>query len=92
MVLVGPSGSGTDDGSQMVAGLEDITSGHCGWAARPSTTCPRRTATWPWSSRTTPCTRTMNRGQNIGFALKLRKFPKQEINTKVREAAPALGA
>jgi multiple sugar transport system ATP-binding protein len=33
----------------------------------------------------------MTVAQNIGFALKLRKFPKHEINTKVREAAQLLG-
>ena len=33
----------------------------------------------------------MTVAQNIGFALKLRKFPKAEINTKVREAAQLLG-
>ena len=59
MVLVGPSGCGKTTALRMVAGLEDITDGHLAHLGTgSSTTSRRRTATSPWSSRTTPSTRT----------------------------------
>jgi len=58
MVLVGPSGSGKTTALRMVAGLEDITSGTLRMGGKAVNDLPRRTATWPWCSRTTPCTRT----------------------------------
>ena len=59
LVLVGPSGCGKSTALRMVAGLEDITDGHAAHR-RPGRERPRRrrTATSPWCSRTTPCTRT----------------------------------
>ena len=58
MVLVGPSGCGKSTALRMVAGLEEITARAIRSATGSSTTCRPRTATSPWSSRTTPCTRT----------------------------------
>ena len=53
VVLVGPSGCGKSTLLRMIAGLEDISSARSPSAARWSTTCRPRNATWPWCSRTT---------------------------------------
>ena len=58
MVFVGPSGCGKSTALRMVAGLEDITEGEIRIGDRVVNDMPPRTATSPWCSRTTPCTRT----------------------------------
>lgn len=58
MVLVGPSGCGKSTSLRMLAGLEEINAGAIYIAIGTSPICRPRTVTSPWSSRTTPCTRT----------------------------------
>ena len=58
MVLVGPSGCGKSTALRMIAGLEDISGGEISIGEKLVNTCPRRTATSRWSSRTTRSTRT----------------------------------
>ena len=58
LVLVGPSGCGKSTALRMIAGLEAITEGDSPSATAASTTSRPRTATSPWSSRTTPSTPT----------------------------------
>jgi multiple sugar transport system ATP-binding protein len=58
VVLVGPSGCGKSTLLRMIAGLEEVTSGQVEVTARWSTTCPPRTGTSPWCSRTTRSTPT----------------------------------
>ena len=58
VVLVGPSGCGKTTALRMVAGLEEVTRERFASTARSSTTCHPRIGTSPWSSRTTPSTRT----------------------------------
>lgn len=58
MVLVGPSGCGKSTSLRMLAGLEEVNSGSVWIGDRDVTNLPPRTAISPWSSRTTPCTRT----------------------------------
>ena len=59
MVLVGPSGCGKTTALRMVAGLEAISKGTDRASATGSSTTSRpRSATSPWCSRTTRCTRT----------------------------------
>ena len=53
LILVGPSGCGKSTALRMIAGLEDITSGSLRIGGTTSSTCRRRTATSPWSSRAT---------------------------------------
>jgi multiple sugar transport system ATP-binding protein len=58
LVFVGPSGCGKSTSLRMLAGLEEVNGGQIFIGDRDVTTCPPRTATSPWSSRTTRSTRT----------------------------------
>jgi multiple sugar transport system ATP-binding protein len=91
MVFVGPSGCGKTTALRMVAGLEDITSGILrigGKEANDETPKERDIAMVFQNYALYPH---MTVAENIGFALKLRKLPKDQLNTKVREAADILG-
>jgi multiple sugar transport system ATP-binding protein len=91
MVLVGPSGCGKTTALRMVAGLEDITSGILrigGKEANDETPKERDIAMVFQNYALYPH---MTVAENIGFALKLRKLPKDQLNAKVREAAEILG-
>ena len=91
MVLVGPSGSGKTTALRMVAGLEDITSGTLRMGSKMVNDLPPKDRNVAMVFQNYALYPHMTVAQNIGFALKLRKFPKAEINTKVREAAQLLG-
>src|SRR5438067_1209211 len=91
MVLVGPSGCGKTTALRMVAGLEDITSGILrigGKEANDETPKERDIAMVFQNYALYPH---MTVAQNIGFALKLRKLPKDQLDAKVKEAADILG-
>ena len=91
MVLVGPSGCGKTTALRMVAGLEDITSGILrigGKEANDETPKERDIAMVFQNYALYPH---MTVAENIGFALKLRKLPKDQLNAKVKEAADILG-
>jgi multiple sugar transport system ATP-binding protein len=91
MVLVGPSGCGKSTALRMIAGLEDITSGILrigGKEANDETPKERDIAMVFQNYALYPH---MTVAENIGFALKLRKLPKDQLNAKVKEAADILG-
>ena len=91
MVLVGPSGCGKTTALRMVAGLEDITSGILrigGKEVNDESPKERDIAMVFQNYALYPH---MTVAQNIGFALKLRKLPKAELDAKVKEAADILG-
>ncbi len=91
MVLVGPSGCGKTTALRMVAGLEDITSGILrigGKEANDESPKERDIAMVFQNYALYPH---MTVAQNIGFALKLRHTPKDQLNAKVNEAADILG-
>src|ERR1700691_5812557 len=91
MVLVGPSGCGKSTALRMIAGLEDITSGILrigGKEANDETPKDRDIAMVFQNYALYPH---MTVAENIGFALKLRKLPKDQLNAKVKEAAEILG-
>jgi multiple sugar transport system ATP-binding protein len=52
VILVGPSGCGKSTLLRMIAGLETITGGEIRIGSRWSTTCPPKSGTSPWCSRT----------------------------------------
>ena len=91
MVLVGPSGCGKTTALRMVAGLEDITSGVlriAGKVVNDETPKERDIAMVFQNYALYPH---MTVAENIGFALKLRKMPKANITSKVKETAEILG-
>ncbi len=91
MVLVGPSGCGKTTALRMVAGLEDITSGILrigGKEANDESPKERDIAMVFQNYALYPH---MTVAENIGFALKLRHLPKDQLNAKVSEAADILG-
>jgi multiple sugar transport system ATP-binding protein len=91
MVLVGPSGCGKTTALRMVAGLEDITSGilRIGGKEVNDETPKERDIAMVFQNYALYPHMTVR--DNIGFALKLRKTPKAELNAQVNEAADILG-
>jgi multiple sugar transport system ATP-binding protein len=89
-VLVGPSGCGKTTALRMVAGLEEITTGSVKIGARDVTTLPARERDIAMVFQNYALYPHMTVGENIGFALSLRKLPKAEIDRRVKEAADVL--
>jgi multiple sugar transport system ATP-binding protein len=90
VILVGPSGCGKSTTLNMIAGLEDITSGELsigGQIVNDKTPKDRDIAMVFQSYALYPH---MTVRQNMGFALKLAKTPQNVINEKVEEAARIL--
>jgi multiple sugar transport system ATP-binding protein len=91
MVLVGPSGCGKTTALRMVAGLEEITDGTLsigGKVVNDQTPKERDIAMVFQNYALYPH---MTVAANIGFGLKLRKLPKDQIAAKVEETADILG-
>ncbi|HWN59054.1 MAG TPA: sn-glycerol-3-phosphate ABC transporter ATP-binding protein UgpC [Streptosporangiaceae bacterium] len=90
VILVGPSGCGKSTTLNMIAGLEDITSGELrigGQVVNNKSPKDRDIAMVFQSYALYPH---MSVRQNMGFALKLAKTPQATINEKVEEAARIL--
>src|ERR1700747_1842440 len=90
MILVGPSGCGKSTALRMVAGLEDISEGELkigGEIVNDRAPKDRDIAMVFQNYALYPH---MTVRENMGFALKLAKTPKEEINSKVVEAARIL--
>jgi len=90
MILVGPSGCGKSTALRMVAGLEDITDGELkigGEVVNQRAPKDRDIAMVFQNYALYPH---MTVRENMGFALKLAKTPKEEIDRKVNEAAKIL--
>jgi multiple sugar transport system ATP-binding protein len=91
LVLVGPSGCGKTTALRMVAGLEDVTAGEVRIGDRVVNDMPSRDRDVAMVFQSYALYPHLSVAQNIGFGLKLRKTPKAEIRTRVREAARILG-
>jgi multiple sugar transport system ATP-binding protein len=90
VILVGPSGCGKSTALRMVAGLEDITDGELkigGEVVNQKAPKDRDVAMVFQNYALYPH---MSVRDNMGFALRLRGVPKEEIDRKVEEAARIL--
>ena len=90
MVLVGPSGCGKSTTLRMIAGLEEITEGSIEIGDRIVNDVPPKDRDIAMVFQNYALYPHMNVYKNMAFGLKLRKFPKKEIDTRVREAAKNL--
>ena len=91
MVLVGPSGCGKSTTLRMIAGLEEITSGHVSIDGRIVNDLPPKERDIAMVFQNYALYPHMSVYENMAFGLKLRKLPKAEIDARVREAAAMLG-
>jgi multiple sugar transport system ATP-binding protein len=87
VVFVGPSGSGKSTALRMIAGLEDITQGKVFIGDNVVNDLPPRERDIAMVFQNYALYPHMNVRENMGFALKLRKMDKDEINRRVEEAA-----
>ncbi|HJS96437.1 MAG TPA: sn-glycerol-3-phosphate ABC transporter ATP-binding protein UgpC [Solirubrobacteraceae bacterium] len=90
MVLVGPSGSGKSTVLRMVAGLEDISEGELKIAGRVVNNRAPKDRDIAMVFQNYALYPHMTVRENMGFALKLAKAPRDEIDRKVTEAARLL--
>jgi multiple sugar transport system ATP-binding protein len=90
MVLVGPSGCGKTTALRMVAGLEEITEGTILIDGRPVNDMEPRDRDIAMVFQSYALYPHLTVRDNMGFSLKYRKTPKQEIRRRVDEAARIL--
>ena len=91
MVVVGPSGCGKTTVLRMIAGLENITSGTVRFGEEVVNDVAPRDRDVAMVFQSYALYPQMTVAQNIGFALRMRKVPKAEIDRRVRSAAEVLG-
>src|SRR3989338_400424 len=91
MVLVGPSGCGKRVILRMIAGLEEVTNGRVFIGEQMVNDVPPKDRDIAMVFQNYALYPHMTVFQNMAFALKLRKYPKEEILTRVHEAAEILG-
>ena len=90
LVLVGPSGCGKSTALRMVAGLESITGGEMKIGDRVVNDVEPKDRDIAMVFQNYALYPHMSVYDNIGFALKLAKVPKDEIDRRVRKAAEIL--
>jgi multiple sugar transport system ATP-binding protein len=91
MVLVGPSGCGKSTTLRMIAGLEEISGGSISIDGRVVNNVLPRDRDIAMVFQNYALYPHMSVYDNMAFGLKLRKFPKAEIDARVREASAMLG-
>ena len=89
-VLVGPSGCGKTTALRMIAGLEEITSGEIFIGDRRVNDMPPKERDIAMVFQNYALYPHMTVRENLGFGLKMRKFPRREIEARVEEAADIL--
>ena len=90
VVLVGPSGCGKSTTLRMVAGLEEISSGSIYIDGKKINDIPPKDRDIAMVFQNYALYPHMTVYKNMAFGLKLRRFPKEEIDRRVREAADIL--
>ncbi|MCC6678716.1 MAG: sn-glycerol-3-phosphate ABC transporter ATP-binding protein UgpC [Phycisphaerales bacterium] len=91
VVLVGPSGCGKTTTLRLVAGLEDISEGQVSIGGRVVNEVHPKDRDIAMVFQKYALYPHMSAYKNMAFALKLRKVPKPEIDSRVRAAAAMLG-
>jgi multiple sugar transport system ATP-binding protein len=91
MVLVGPSGCGKTTLLRSIGGLESITGGRIVIDGRDVTKAQPAQRDLAMVFQNYALYPHMTVRQNLGYALRVRKLPKPEVNRRVEEAAKLLG-
>ena len=90
VILVGPSGCGKSTALRMIAGLEDITEGDLKIGGQVVNDLAPKDRDIAMVFQNYALYPHMSVRENMGFALKLRKTPEDEIRRRVEEAAKIL--
>ena len=90
LVVVGPSGCGKSTALRMLAGLEDVNSGRILIGDRDVTQVPPKDRDIAMVFQSYALYPHMTVADNMGFALKIAGVPKDQIRTRVEEAARIL--
>ncbi|MBL4846816.1 MAG: sn-glycerol-3-phosphate ABC transporter ATP-binding protein UgpC [Planctomycetes bacterium] len=90
-ILLGPSGCGKSTLLRMIAGLESITAGKLSIGERLVNDVPPRDRDIAMVFQSYALYPHLSVRDNLGFGLKMRGTPKDEIARRVAEVAPALG-
>ncbi len=90
LILVGPSGCGKSTTLRMVAGLEEITEGEIYIGDRRVNDLPPKDRDIAMVFQNYALYPHMDVHDNMSFALRLKKYPKKEIDDRVQEAAALL--
>jgi multiple sugar transport system ATP-binding protein len=91
VVFVGPSGCGKTTALRMIAGLESITAGEVRVDGKVVNDLPPKDRDIAMVFQNYALYPHMDAAKNMGFALRMRGLPKNEIDIRVREAARILG-
>ncbi|MDC7226859.1 MAG: sn-glycerol-3-phosphate ABC transporter ATP-binding protein UgpC [Spirochaetales bacterium] len=91
VVLVGPSGCGKSTTLRMIAGLEEISGGSLTIDGKVVNDVPPKDRDIAMVFQNYALYPHMSVYDNMAFGLKIRKFPKDEIDKLVKEAAGILG-
>ena len=90
LVLVGPSGCGKSTSLRMLAGLEPISAGRIFIGDRDVTNLPAKDRDIAMVFQNYALYPHMSVAENMGFALKIAKVSKDDIDRRVKEAAKLL--
>jgi multiple sugar transport system ATP-binding protein len=91
VVLVGPSGCGKSTTLRMIAGLEEVTEGRIFIDGKVVNDVAPKDRDIAMVFQNYALYPHMSVFENMAFGLKLRKFPRTEIDARVHEAAAILG-
>ena len=90
MVLVGPSGCGKTTSLRMIAGLEEISNGDLKIGDRIVNDVPPKDRDIAMVFQNYALYPHMTVAENMSFGLRLKRYPKAEIKSRVTEAARML--
>ena len=90
-VLVGPAGCGKSTTLRAIAGLKEVTSGEIYIKEKLVNNIPPKDRDIAMVFQNYALYLHMDVYNNMAFGLKLRKFPKEQIDKRVQEAAEILG-